>query len=186
MKAAVFYATREGQAQRVAERVATDLRARRMQADVINVKELPGAIDWKGFQAAFIVASVHVGHHEKDMIAFVKRHRSELTRLRASFLSLTLSQAGAEDPNAQAPQREGARKDALRMIRVFAEETDWWPARSLPVAGALMYSQYNFFMKLIMKRIARKAGFTGETSHDYEFTNWPAVDRFVSESGGAA
>ena len=180
MRAAVFYATREGQAQRVAERVATDLRARRVEADIINVKDLRGSIDWRGYQAAFVVASVHAGHHEKEMIAFVKTWKAELTRLRASFLSLTLSQAGAEDANAKLTQREAARGDALRMIRVFAEETDWWPSRSLPVAGALMYSRYNFFMKFVMKRIAHKAGFDGDTSHDYEFTNWPAVDQFVN------
>ncbi len=33
-----------------------------------------------------------------------------------------------------------------------------------------------------MKRIARKVGFDGDTSRDYEFTNWPVVDRFVSDA----
>jgi menaquinone-dependent protoporphyrinogen oxidase len=54
------------------------------------------------------------------------------------------------------------------------------------VAGALMYSKYNFLLKWIMKRIARKAGFDGPATRDYEFTNWPAVDRFVAELAPAA
>jgi menaquinone-dependent protoporphyrinogen IX oxidase len=33
-----------------------------------------------------------------------------------------------------------------------------------------------------MKLIAHKAGFDGPTTRDYEFTNWPAVDRFVAET----
>jgi menaquinone-dependent protoporphyrinogen oxidase len=49
------------------------------------------------------------------------------------------------------------------------------------VAGALAYSKYNFFIKLVMKAIARKAGGPTDTSRDYEFTDWPALDRFVLE-----
>jgi menaquinone-dependent protoporphyrinogen oxidase len=186
MKAAVFYATREGQSERVAARVAMDLREHGIDADVVNVRDVRGPIDWKGYQAAFVVASVHAGHHEKEMIAFVRRHREALARLQASFLSLTLSQAGAEDRTAAFAQREAARADALRMLDVFGDETGWRPWHSLPVAGALAYSKYNFIMKLIMKRIAYKAGFDGDTSRDYEFTNWPAVDRFVSDAVSAA
>lgn len=180
MKAAVFFATREGQAERVAERVATDLRARKIAVDVINVKDVRGTVDWCAYQMAFVVASVHTGHHEKEMIRFVRRFKDELIRLHAPFLSLTLSQAGAELPNNTLVQRETARGDVLRMLMDFMKATGWRPERVLPVAGALMYSKYNFLVKWIMKRIAHNAGFDGPTTRDYEFTNWPAVDRFVA------
>src|SRR5258708_19891518 len=106
MRAAVFYATREGQAERVAERVANDLRAQHVEADVINVKDVEGVIDWSAYQRAFVIASVHAGHHEKEMTAFVKRYRNELARLQAPFLSLTLSQAAPHlPPNLPLPPR---------------------------------------------------------------------------------
>ena len=66
------------------------------------------------------------------------------------------------------------------------KETGWHPARILPVAGALTYSRYNFLVKWIMRRIARRAGFDGPATRDYEFTNWPAVDRFVAGLAPAA
>jgi menaquinone-dependent protoporphyrinogen oxidase len=185
MKAAVFYATREGQSERVATRIAADLREQRVDVDVANVKDLRAPIDWSRYQSAFVVASVHAGHHEREMVAFVRRNKEKLARLHASFLSLTLSQAGAEDKTVTFAQRAAARADALRMIQVFIEDTGWRPWHSLPVAGALAYSKYNFVMKLIMKHIARKAGFDGDTSRDYEFTNWPAVDLFVSDAVGS-
>ena len=181
MRTAVFYATREGQSEHVAQRVASDLRSHRIEADVVNVKDIRGRIDWDAYDAAFVIASVHAGHHEKEMIEFVKRSKPELERLQASFLSLTLSQAGAElDTNTPA-QREAAHADALRMVADFANETGWRFEHSLTVAGALVYSKYNFLVKWIMKLIAHKAGFDGPTSRDYEFTNWPAVDEFVRE-----
>ena len=68
------------------------------------------------------------------------------------------------------------------MIAVFVKDTGWQPARAMPVAGALVYSKYNFFVRFVMKRIARKAGAPTDTSRDYEFTDWAALDRFVTES----
>ena len=186
MRTAVFYATREGQSERVAGRVATDLRAQHAVVDLIDVKDVRGSIDWRAYGQAFVVASVHAGHHEKEMIAFVKRSKAELARLQAAFLSLTLSQAGAEMPANSLLQRQAAHEDALRMIYDFVRETGWQPARVLPVAGALAYSKYNFLVKFIMKRIAHKAGFDGPTSQDYEFTNWAEVDRFVGVQSKAA
>jgi menaquinone-dependent protoporphyrinogen oxidase len=181
MRTAVFYATREGQSERVAQRVAADLRAHTIEADVIDVNDIQGRVSWDVYDAAFVVASVHAGRHEKEMIEFVKRSKDELERLQAPFLSLTLSQAGAELVTNTAVQREEAHADALRMVADFANETGWRFERSLTVAGALMYSKYNFLVKWIMKRIAHKAGFDGATSRDYEFTNWPAVDQFVND-----
>ena len=179
MRAAVFYATREGQAERVAGRVAHDLRLRHIDADVIDVRHVNDKFPWTDYTVVFVVASVHVGHHEREMIEFVRRAKPELERLRASFLSLTLSQAGAELPSNTLAQRDAAHADALRMIADFSKETGWRPEDSLTVAGALAYSKYNVLVKWIMKLIARKEGFDAPADRDYEFTDWPAVDRFV-------
>jgi hypothetical protein len=106
------------------------------------------------------------------MIAFARRHRDALTRLSAAFVSVTLSEAGAEDSKRSDADRRTAAADAQRMIDVFVEETGWQPEHALPVAGALVYSKYNFLVRFLMKRIARPA--RRPTSRDYEFTDWPA------------
>ena len=180
MRAAVFFATREGHTRRIAERIAFDLRARGVEVDVFNVRT-GGPVDWSAYSAAVVAASVHIGHHEREMIAFVRQHRAELERLAAAFISVTLSEAGAENLMRSDAERERATADVQRMIDVFVKETGWHPERTLPVAGALTYSRYNIFMRFIMKRIAREAGAPTDTARDYEFTNWPALDRFVAE-----
>jgi menaquinone-dependent protoporphyrinogen oxidase len=186
MRAAVFYATREGQARRVAERVGTVLRARRIEVDLFDVRGFHGTVSWQAYNTAFVVASVHLGHHEREMVRFVRQYRDNLQSLSAAFLSLTLSQAGAQDPTKPLRQRDEAHADVKLMMDIFTKETGWLPARSLPVAGALAYSQYNFLVRLVMKRIARKAGAPTDTSRDYEFTDWPAVDAFVLAHTGVA
>jgi menaquinone-dependent protoporphyrinogen IX oxidase len=112
MRAAIFYATREGQGKRVAEHIAGNLRAMQCDVDVCNVKDSPESIDTQPYQLAFVVASVHMGRHEREIVRFVKSHRVDLVRLGAPFLSLTLSEAGAEDPAAPPEKRKAALRAA--------------------------------------------------------------------------
>lgn len=183
MTAAVLYATREGHTKKIAERIAADLRARGATVAVFDVRTHP-VPDWSRYSVACLAASVHIGHHEREMIAFAKMHREALARLGAAFVSVTLSEAGAEDRRKPEAERRAAAEDAQRMIDVFVKETGWQPEHALPVAGALAYSRYNFLVRFLMKRIARKAGAPTDTSRDYEFTDWPALDRFVEEFAG--
>ena len=178
MTAAVFYATREGHTRKIAERIAADLRGHGATVDVADVRVSPPP-DWGKYAVACLAASVHLGHHEREMIEFAKAHREALKRIGAAFVSVTLSEAGAEDTTKTAEERQIAAADAQRMIDVFVAQTAWRPAHVMPVAGALAYSKYNILVRFLMKRIARKAGAPTDTSRDYEFTDWRALDRFV-------
>jgi menaquinone-dependent protoporphyrinogen oxidase len=182
MKAAVFFATREGQTAKIADHIGIDLRAHGIDADVLNVKNSSAPIDWSAYAMAFVAASVHAEHHEREMIEFVRRHRNQLDQLGAAFISVTMSERGAEDPTAPAERRQQCAADAQRMIDVFIKETGWKPERCLPVAGALMYTRYNFLIRFVMKRISRKQGGPTDTSRDYEFTDWQGLDRFVEDA----
>ena len=182
MRIVIFYATREGHTRRIAEHIASELRRREHVVEIYDVKAVAESIDWPPYDWACVAASVHAGHHEPEMIAFVKQHRQALERLQAAFLSVTLSEAGAEDVRATKERRARSAAEAQQMIDVFVRETGWRPARVLPVAGALAYSRYNFLIRFVMKRIARKAGAPTDTSRDYEFTDWPALDAFVGDA----
>lgn len=184
MTAAVFYATREGHTRKIAERIAADLRMRGALVDLFDVRACPDP-DWSRYTAACLAASVHIGHHEPEMLAFVARHREVLVPLQAAFVSVTLSEAGAEDPKRSEADRRVSAQDAQRMIDVFVQETGWAPDHALSVAGALAYSKYNFLVRFLLRRIARKAGAPTDSSRDYEFTDWPALDRFVDEFAGS-
>lgn len=178
MNAAVFYATREGHTRRVALRITCDLRAKGVDVDVFDVADGP-LVDWTKYSAACLAASVHAGRYEREMIAFAREHRAELERLSAAFVSVTLTQTAAEDASRTEAERLKAAAEVQETVEVFVRQTAWRPAHVFPVAGALCYSKYNIFVRLIMKQIARKNGAPTDTSRDYEFTDWPALDRFV-------
>jgi menaquinone-dependent protoporphyrinogen IX oxidase len=118
MRAVIFYATREGQTRRIAEHVAAEVRARAHDVELYDVRTLTGSIDWPAYDWACVAASVHAGHHEPEMIAFVRSPRQALEQLEAAFLSVTLSEAG-EGVHAPKERRGQAAADAQRMIGVL-------------------------------------------------------------------
>jgi menaquinone-dependent protoporphyrinogen oxidase len=64
----------------------------------------------------------------------------------------------------------------------FFSETGWRPQRVETIAGALVYTQYNVFIRHMMKLIVKRQGRTElDTSHDYDFTDWDGVERFARE-----
>ena len=177
----ILYATREGHTRRIADRLAEALRARGFVSDVINAAEVTASFSLAAYSSAILTAPVHRQRHAKEMTAFVKRHRHQLESIPTAFLSVSLSQAGAQDPQAPIDRRTQAAADARKMIDAFLMETGWTPMRIEAVAGALLYTQYNFLVRFIMKRIARQAGGDTDTSRDYDYTDWNALDRLVEE-----
>jgi len=115
------------------------------------------------------------------MAKFVKRHLNELQQIPTLFLSVSLSERTVEDPQAPAEKRAQAEADVARTIDSFLKETGWRPSHVAAVAGALLYSKYNFVIRFIMKRIAKNAGGPVDTSRDYEFTDWLKLDLLIAE-----
>ena len=52
---------------------------------------------------------------------------------------------------------------------------------TIQIAGALKYTEYDFFKRLIMKMISKREGRSTDTSRDYEYTDWNAVTKFVTD-----
>lgn len=177
---AVLYSTREGQTQRISEHVAAGLRGRGLDAAASNVRERDAGSDLDAYAAVVLAASVHAGRHEREMIELARTHRERLDGMPNAFLSVTLSEAGAERTGATAEERARSTADVKKMIDRFVQDTGWHPKRIVPVAGALRYTRYNFLVRFVMKRIARAAGGSTDTSRDQEYTDWRALDDFVT------
>ena len=181
MRIAIFFATREGQTRRIAERLASDLHERGIDTEIHDVRHLHQVPDWSRYATAIVAASIHAGRHEREMIAFAKQHRTVLADMKAAFVSVSLSERGVEDLTLPEDRRREHAAAVAEMIERFVDDTGWHPARVLPVAGALAYRQYNFFIRFVMKRIARANGAPIDTSRNHDLTDWDRVDRFAAE-----
>ncbi len=112
------------------------------------------------------------------MVAFVKRHRDKLEQLTTSFLSVSLSEAGAKDERRSEDERAKVAVNVAGVIAKFLGETGWRPKRVKALAVAILYSKYNFIIRFVMKRMT-KASMATDSSRDYDFTDWKSVDQFV-------
>jgi menaquinone-dependent protoporphyrinogen oxidase len=66
----------------------------------------------------------------------------------------------------------------------FARATGWTPTHATSFAGALLYREYDFATRLVMRLIMARGHHPTDTSRDYEYTDWEAVDRFAALCAG--
>jgi len=66
----------------------------------------------------------------------------------------------------------------------LSQDTLWTPQHVANFAGALPYRKYPWPLRLMMRFIVSRAGGDTDTSRDYEYTDWNAVDRFAAEFAG--
>ena len=165
----IVYATWHGQAEKVARRIADVFSACGVQSRLINVRraETDGtAVD--RFDAAIAVGSVHFGRHPRRLVEFIRRHSTTFSSKPSAFVSIS---GAAASPEGEA--------EARRYMHEFTIRTGWQPDVTLSAAGAIPYSRYGFFTRLIMQFTSRIAGRDSDASRDYEYTNWRAVDQFA-------
>jgi menaquinone-dependent protoporphyrinogen oxidase len=171
----LFYATREGHSRKVADHLAAALLARGLEVSVHEVRDADARAALDRCAAAIVIGSVHMGKHEPELTQFVQSNRAKLDALPAAFFSVCGAESAAEQASTPAA-RAAAAKHVGEQLRTFEEMTGWHPARVVPVAGALLYTHYNVLVRWMMKKISKSEAMPTDTSKDYEFTNWGALD----------
>lgn len=172
MRVLVLHSTFDGQTERIAERMADVLRDG--GADVY-VRPAEAAADTLPDSDAVIVgAAIRYGHHSRALERLVRRNRDALRARPNAFYSVCLSAGG---PGAKPAE-------ARKYVEDFRRATGWDPMHTASFAGALRYSRYNFAIRFLMRMIVGHAGGETDTSRDYEYTDWAAVERFAREFAG--
>ena len=157
----VVYATTDGHTAKIAGAVADTLRVHGAAVDVDNLgrtHRLPDSYD-----GVIVASPVRGGKYPKPIRRWVRAHAAVLNARPTGFVSVclgVLQHDAAVDPTSQT------------IMSRFLAETGWQPVVTKQVAGALPYTRYNWFIRLVMSRIAAKAGGDTETTRDYEYTDW--------------
>ena len=164
----VLYASTHGHTARIATRIAQTLERAGMPSDVrrADPKTDPVPAD---YAAVVVGASVHAGHHQREIVNWARRHATSLGTVPSAFFSVSLSAADDTDE---------ARATTRKYIDDLVEETGWTPRRTVSFAGALQYREYDFFTRLLIKMMMHKGGHPTDSRQDYDYTDWDAVERF--------
>ena len=167
----ILYATTEGYTARIAERIAQRLRGKGRRVEIHRADAVPAGLEPVCYDGLIVGSSIHYGRHPGFLRTLVRRFRTALTAQPSAFFSVSLS---AGDPGAKP---EAAR----RYLETFLRQVDWHPSQTATFAGALQYSKYGVFKRLLMRMIVGIAGGDTDPTRDYEYTDWNAVDRFADE-----
>ena len=127
-----------------------------------------------GYDAVLVGAAIRYGHHDRAFEKEVRRHAASLAARPNAFFSVCLSAGGpGHNPG-----------EARRYVDAFCRHTGWQPRQAESFAGALPYSKYGPFIRFMMRLIVGRAGGETDTSRDYEYTDWAAVERFADRFAG--
>jgi len=165
----LLYATAEGQTARIAERIAHTLREEGHIVEMLPADTTQPELDPAAYDGVMVGASIHYGHHPAYLHKLIRRHRETLMVRPCGFFSVSLS-AGGPRPKLAAAQR---------YLDKFMRNTGWQPQLIASFAGALKYSLYGPIKRRVMIVFMTLGGGETDTSRDYEYTDWDAVERFA-------
>ncbi|MDQ0028690.1 flavodoxin domain-containing protein [Arthrobacter bambusae] len=169
----IAYGTSEGQTAKIADFISDVVRQHGHDPTVLDVKgAMEASLD--GYDGVIIGASVHMGKHDEHVADFARRNLDTLSRVPSAFFSVSLA-------------AHGDLADAQGYIELFEHETGWRPDKIALFGGALMYTQYGYIKRRLMKKIAgSKPGKLGtDMSRDYVYTEWDGVKRFAEDFAAA-
>lgn len=170
MKLLIVYGTTEGHTRKIARFMEVVLNDAGHQVNIADASDEPPTP--KNYDAILIGGSLHTHKYQNSIADYITRHVAALNAMPGAFFSVCL---------AVASDIEEEHHEAKKIATDFLEQTGWKPLMTTQIAGALKYTEYDFFKRLIMKMISKREGRTTDTSKDYEYTDWNEVKKFVND-----
>jgi menaquinone-dependent protoporphyrinogen oxidase len=170
MKILIVYGTTEGQTRKIAEFIRDELEQHDTIVTLTDATQKPVSPD--SFDGVIIGASVHAHKYQSSVAHYITEHHVLLNKLPSAFFSVSLTAAGDD---------KEAYTELEKITSDFLTSTSWTPSLIEQVAGALLYTKYDFFKRFIMRLIAKKSGGSTNTTEDYEYTDWAKVKAFSNK-----
>src|SRR5262245_6513908 len=168
----IVYASTHGQTAKIAGALADALRRLPAVVDVFDASAAPCRPH--DYDAVILAASVHAGGYQKAIRRWAKSYASVLNSKQTAFVSVCLAVL-QHDPK--------VRQELDTYVSCFSGDVGWTPTVVTFVAGALLDTRYNWFVRRLMKRIVAKAGGDTDTTRDYEYTDWKELREFAERFG---
>ena len=167
----VAFTTYDGHTAKIAERIASALRRADCAVGPCDLARSRPERPLEDYEGVIAGGPLHGGKHPPQLVKFVSENLAALNAKPSAFFSVSLSAAG----------NDAQQDDATRCLNEFLEETGWKPTSTSIVAGALLYREYGFIKRWMMKMIVKRGGGDTDTSRNYVYTDWDAIDQFANE-----
>ena len=163
----LFYATRDGQSRRIAERIAGRLDERGIPTLPQDLAAaLPAPQSLAEARLATIVMAVRYGRHLPEAEKFLAIYRALRAPPPLVLLSVNLT--------ARKPGKDTAEGNAYLRKSIARHRLN--PAIALAIAGRLDYSRYGWLDRHLIRFIMKLTGGPTDLKTCLEFTAWNVVD----------
>lgn len=167
----IVYESKHGQTEKIVQFIRDRMKSRGNEVELMNCQR-PSVVKLANFDAVIVGAPIYARRYPAQLRKWVRDHAEELNRSTTAFFSVCL---------AVLQKDEKVQRDLLLISEAFFRKTGWYPKRRRVFAGALVYSDYNWFLKRVMRMISRRGGQDTDIHQDYEYTHWNEVTRFADE-----
>jgi menaquinone-dependent protoporphyrinogen oxidase len=166
--AILTYASRDGQARRIAQRIGHIL-----ETSPRDLKsEPPGSSELAAAPLLIVVAAVRYGKHLPEADDFINRYARLTARPPLVLASVNLT-----------ARKEGKRSaEGNAYLRKLIAQYHLEPAMATAFAGRLDYARYRWSDRQLIRFIMLLTGGPTDTSTCVEYTDWSAVDEFARQA----
>ncbi len=170
----LIYASHDGQTARIMNTIADRLRSKGVDVDVLSLCAKPPVRALNDevlseYSSVLVGSPIRYGHHLLSIQKFIAENQHWLNQVRSGFFSVNLS---ARKPNRNTP-------DTNPYVKRVLEHVGWQPDMIEVFAGALQYSRYPFYDRLMIQLIMKITGGSTDTSKDIDYTDWSRVTAFA-------
>ncbi len=169
MNILIAYATVEGQTRKIAEYLAGRIENRGHHVALLNVAD-KADFSLERPDAAILCAPVHAAQYPQPFMVFLIEQLEWLDSVPNAFVSVSLMIRS--DRAEEAAEAQGFPEGLWA-------KTGWAPRMIHNAAGALKFTQYDFFKRWMMKRMVVDEKGPLDPSSDHEFTDWKGLDTFA-------
>ncbi len=168
---ALYYATRDGQSRRIAERIFNRLAASQTLGHPQDVAVArPAPEDLATASVIVLVAAVRYGKHLPEAERFLAAYSSLAAPPPLALASVNLT--------ARKPEKTTATGNAY--LRNTIARHRLTPALAVAFAGRLDYRRYSWRDRAIIRFIMLLTGGPTDPQTSVEYTSWDAVDEFAA------
>ncbi len=169
-KLLLIYASYDGHSGKISRHVSQHLQSlAQVQVDVAELKDGSEEFRLENYDSVFICAPIRYGFHLSPAAVFAKRQHQRLNTMHSIFCSVCLT----------ARKGEKGKKTSQKYITKFLDKANWRATSALSVAGALYYSKYTWYDKMMIRFIMWLTKGDTDTSQDYCYTDWKQLESFA-------
>jgi menaquinone-dependent protoporphyrinogen oxidase len=165
-KSVIIYSTVDGQTLKICNKLKEQFEEQNQDVSLFSVDDFKGEIS--NYDKIIIGASIRYGVHNKSVIEFINKNKTELDTKKTVFFSVNLV---ARKPEKNTP-------DTNPYVIKFFKNIDWKPTVIEVFAGNLDYQKYPFFDRIMIQFIMWITKGPTDSKAKIEYTNWEKVSAF--------